>query len=87
MVKVTKKKMGKLQVTIREYFPDDPKDMDTIKDTLTEFTINQFRKMYPEEVLEVAIPAYQNVKKLQETGLTFEESKKQVIKKLNTQSA
>ena len=65
MEKVTKRKMGKLDITITEHFPDDDKNMDKIRDTLSDFYISEFRKMYPEEVLDVAIPFYQKVIDLQ----------------------
>ena len=44
MKKVTKTKMGKMDVTITEHFPDDPKDMNKIRDTIAGFYVNQFRK-------------------------------------------
>lgn len=80
MKKVTKTKMGKMDVTIIEHFPDDPKDMNKIRDTLAGFYVNQFRKMYPEEVLDVAIPVYQRILDLQQLGNSYEDSEQQAIK-------
>lgn len=80
MKKVTKTKLGKRDITITEYFPDDPKDMNKIRDTLAEFYVNQFRKMYPEEVLDIAIPVYQRILDLQKLGNSYEDSEQQAIK-------
>lgn len=83
MEKVTKRKMGKMNITITEHFPDDPADMDKIRDTLADFYVSEFRKMYPEEVLDVAIPFYQKVLDLQKKGHGYEESKQQVMKEFS----
>ena len=80
MKKVTKRKMGKMNITIIEHFPDDPKDMNKIKDTLAEFYVSEFRKMYPEEVLDIAIPVYQRILNFQELGNSYIDSKQQAIK-------
>lgn len=79
MKKVTKTKMGKMDVTITEHFPDDPKDMNKIRDILAGFYVNQFRKMYPEEVLDIAIPVYQRILDLEGLGNSYEDSKQQAI--------
>ncbi|MEG2246451.1 MAG: hypothetical protein RSC84_03285 [Peptostreptococcaceae bacterium] len=86
MKKITKRKMGKMNITITEHFPNDPADMDKIRDTLADFYVSEFRKMYPEEVLDVAIPFYQKVLDLQKKGYGYEESKQQVMKELSNVS-
>lgn len=83
MVKVTKRKMGKLNITVTEHFSDDPKCMEKVKDTLAEFYVNEFRKMYPEEVLDVALPVFQRILDLQRLGFEYEESKKKSIDEFN----
>lgn len=80
MIKVTKRKMGRLNVTVKEHFPDDPEDMNKIRDAITEFYISEFRKMYPEEVLDIAIPVYQRALDLGREGHSYEESKSRAIK-------
>ena len=79
MKRVTKRKMGKMDITITEHFPDDPKDMNRIGDILAEFYVSEFRKMYPEEVLDVAIPVYQRILDLQKSGNSYIDSKQQAI--------
>lgn len=83
MEKVTKRKMGKMNITITEHFPDNPSDMEKIRDALADFYVSEFRRMYPEEVLDVAIPFYQKVLDLQKNGKGYEESKQQAIKEFS----
>lgn len=75
MVKVSKVKMGKREITVREHFPDDPKDMDYIRECLARFIIDTLRKKFSEEALDIAIPIYERMKELQLEGYSYEESK------------
>lgn len=80
MVKVSKVKMGKREITVTEHFPDDPEDMNFIRETLARFTIDTLRTKFSEESLNIAIPIYERMKELQSEGYSYEESKEKAKK-------
>ena len=80
MIKVTKRKMGKMNITIKEHFPDDPKDMNKIRDIITEVHLNEMRKLYSEEMLNILIPVSQRVLDLEELGYSSKDSEAQAIR-------
>lgn len=87
MIKISKHTMGKMEVTVREHFPDDEESMNYIRKKVSEFEINQCRKHYSDEELETLLPEYQKILNMQAKGLSFEESVSQYIKEFEAQRA
>ena len=76
MTKVTKRMIGKREVTIIEEFPDDIEDMNYIKKQINDFTVRQLQKQYTNAELDILIPIYNRALELKLSGMTFEQGEK-----------
>lgn len=71
---------GAVKIKVKEYFPQDPKDMEYIIEQNTRWVIDRYKEQYSDEILDVVLPIFDKIQKLKDTGLNYEDSKAIVLK-------